>query len=72
MKSTQIIKTIVLGAVTLGLYAFLFANEEKILAATSQGKWSFFIPLGIAFVFSFAHGAFTAEFWDVLGVKAKK
>lgn len=72
MKSKQIAKTVVLGVLTLGLYITLFTNEEQVLAATSEGKWSFFIPLTIAFAFSFAHGAFTGEFWDVLGVKAKK
>ena len=30
------------------------------------------LPVVAAFVFSFAHGAFTAYFWDVLGVKARR
>lgn len=72
MKSKQLIRTIGLGAVTLVLYLTLFAYEEQVLKLTAEGKWSFIIPLTIAFVFSFAHGAFTSDFWDVLGVKAKK
>jgi hypothetical protein len=29
------------------------------------------LPVITAFVFSFAHGAFTGYFWDALGVRAK-
>lgn len=68
----QIARMVALGVVTGILYWLLFANEAQVLSLSSQGKWAFWIPVSIAFVFSFAHGAFTGEFWDVLGVKAKK
>lgn len=68
----QIARTVALGIVTGVLYWLLFANEAQVMSLSSQGKWAFWIPVSIAFVFSFAHGAFTGEFWDVLGVKAKK
>lgn len=68
----QLARTVVLGAATAFLYWLLFTNEAEVVRLSSEGKWAFWIPVSIAFVFSFAHGAFTGEFWDVLGVKAKK
>ncbi len=65
-------KTAVMGAITLAIYVTLFSLEGHILNLTSQGKWSFVIPIGIAFTVSYFHGAFTSGFWDALGVKAKK
>lgn len=36
-----------------------------------EGNWLFvFIPILIAFAISYAHGAFTASFWDSLGFRA--
>ena len=61
-----------LGLLTVGLYVLLFSLEREILALTARGGWSFLIPVGIAFLFSVVHGKFTGEFWDVLGIKAKK
>jgi hypothetical protein len=38
-----------------------------------KGNWLFvLIPIFIAFVLSYVHGAFTGLFWDVVGLKAKK
>jgi lipopolysaccharide export LptBFGC system permease protein LptF len=71
-KAKQATKMVALGVLSAALYVALFILEEPILEMTSQGKWSFFIPIAIAFAISFAHGAFTGEFWDVLGIKAKK
>ena len=68
----KIVKFLGFGVITAILYAILFINEEQILGLTSQGHWSFVIPIAIAFAISFAHGSFTSEFWDVLGIKAKK
>ncbi len=68
----QVTKAILYGLATVVLYALLFASETQILSATAKGGWYFLIPVTIAFVFSFTHGNFTALFWDVLGIKAKK
>ncbi|MDD5329814.1 MAG: hypothetical protein PHX38_07405 [Sulfuricella sp.] len=69
---SQLARTAIMGAVTLALYIALFAFEEHVLKLTAQGKWSFVIPIAIAFAISYFHGAFTGGFWDALGVKAKK
>ena len=72
VSDRQITKTVALGAVTSVLYALLFLLEGPVLELSAQGGWCFLIPVAIAFTFSLAHGAFTGNFWDVLGVKAKK
>jgi hypothetical protein len=65
----------VLGTASISLYVLLklFSPELVQLAqATHAGsKDLFFVPILLALVFSFVHGAFTSHFWDVLGVKAK-
>lgn len=64
-------RTLALGVVSLLLYILLFAYEGEVLKASTAGGWSFAIPILIAFLFSFVHGAFTGGFWDMLGLKAK-
>jgi hypothetical protein len=69
--------TLVLGAMSAGLYflLFLFSDELTTLASANRdGKHQLyaFIPLGVALVFSLVHGAFTGHFWDLLGLRAKK
>jgi len=68
----QLVQAVVYGLATLLLYSLLYLFEEPLLSLSSHGRWYFIFPVTIAFVFSFAHGAFTGRFWDVLGIKAKK
>lgn len=71
-RSRQVARTLLLGVATGVLYWLMFANEGMIVELTAKGHWYFILPLTIAFVFSAVHGAFTAEFWDTLGFKAKR
>jgi hypothetical protein len=60
------------GAVTAALYALLFLNEREVMASfTRTDAWFPLLPVAAAFAFSLAHGAFTAYFWDVLGVRPR-
>jgi hypothetical protein len=68
----QVTKTVLYGAVTLVLYFLLYLFENQAMEYAAHGRWYFIVPIAIAFVFSYAHGSFTAHFWDVLGIKAKK
>ncbi|CAK0740373.1 conserved hypothetical protein [Gammaproteobacteria bacterium] len=68
---SQITKTVLYGLAAAGLYALLYVFETQLLELIAQGRWHFLIPVCIAFVFSFFHGNFTAQFWDVIGIKAK-
>ncbi len=67
----QTLRTLALGALSLGLYILLFRFEAEVLAFSTGGGTAFIVPIVIAFVFSFVHGAFTSGFWDMLGLKAK-
>ncbi|BAZ92703.1 hypothetical protein TspCOW1_24410 [Thiohalobacter sp. COW1] len=68
--------TLLLGAVSAGLYFLLFLYSDRLVelaAATRQGEKLYaLIPIVIALVFSFVHGAFTGRFWELLGLRAKK
>jgi hypothetical protein len=67
----QTARTIVLGIVSLALYVLLFSNEDLVLRMSTGGGWYTVVPIVIAFVFSFVHGAFTGGFWEMLGLRAK-
>jgi hypothetical protein len=66
-------KAAAFGAASITLYAILFLYSDELVEwarLTRQGdKIYFVIPIVIAFVFSYVHGAFTGYFWDVLGLK---
>lgn len=65
-------RAVLYGLASLLLYFLLYLFEDSILAFTTRGRWYFIVPVAIAFIFSYAHGNFTAHFWDLLGIKAKK
>lgn len=70
------LKTVVYGAASIALYALLFvyADETVELARrTREGEkiW-FLVPVAVALLFSLVHGAFTACFWDAIGLRAAK
>ena len=68
----QLIRLGLFGMATALLYAGLFLFEDVIVGSTQHGHWSFVIPIALAFVFSFFHGAFTGGFWDILGIRANQ
>ncbi|MGH8706377.1 MAG: hypothetical protein ACREUO_13275 [Burkholderiales bacterium] len=60
------------GAASATCYGLLFAYEQEVMAAfTRIDGWYPALPVLTAFVFSFAHGAFTGYFWDVMGIVAR-
>jgi hypothetical protein len=65
------IKFFAFAVIVAGLYGALFVFETDVIRLCKQGGWYFLFPVGVAFVFSYFHGAFTGMFWDVLGVQAK-
>jgi len=61
------------GIASGSLYLLLYLYEREILAAfTRTDGWYPALPVVAAFAFSLAHGAFTACFWEVVGVKGRK
>jgi hypothetical protein len=68
--------SLVLGSLSAGLYFLLYLFSDRLpelAAATREGEKLYaLVPIVIALVFSFVHGAFTGHFWDLLGLRAKK
>ncbi|MBF0424412.1 MAG: hypothetical protein HQL66_01135 [Magnetococcales bacterium] len=71
-----LISTLVFGAASVALYLalFVFSNDLTEMASlVRQGHKGYVaVPILIALVFSFIHGAFTSHFWDMMGLKARK
>lgn len=67
------LRLVVSGIASGGLYLLLYLYEREILSAfTRSDGWFPALPVIAAFAFSFAHGAFTGYFWEVLGVRARR
>lgn len=60
------------GLASAAGYALLFAYlNDRAAMAPFFARENWFFPVLVAFAFSFAHGAFTGYFWEVMGVRAK-
>lgn len=65
-------KTMILGIISVMLYAILLMNQDIINSYFGKGSLYAILPIITAFIFSVVHGSFTGNFWTVLGVEAKK
>ncbi len=68
--------TLLFGIASLVLYTLLLSNSDLFVdwaQRTKDGeKMLFLVPVVVAFVFSYFHGAFTGYFWETLGLRAAK
>jgi len=74
-KSILLLQTLLLGAISAVLYFLLFYFEDRILELSrgyAVDGWYFLGPILIALIFSAVHGVFTNNFWELLGIRAKK
>jgi len=71
-KKKPVVAMIIMGVVSLALYAALLLKQDMINSTFAQGGWFAFLPIITAFVFSYFHGGFTGHFWTVLGVEAAR
>ncbi len=71
-RNRVLLQTLLYGTLSALLYCGLYLFADSILEISRQGHWSFLVPIGIAFLFSFVHGNFTGQFWDLFGVKARQ
>ena len=62
----------IMGVCSLGLYVALMTHQEVVNTYVSKGGMYAFLPIVAAFIFSYFHGAFTGDFWTLLGVEASK
>ena len=65
-------KMFVMGIISIGMYAALLDNQDQINEIFGKGGWYALLPIATAFLFSFIHGAFTGDFWTVMGIEAAK
>lgn len=65
-------KMIIMGAISISLYALLLLKGDVIVNYCAKGGVYAVLPIIAAFIFSYFHGGFTGSFWSVLGVEAKK
>ena len=63
-KTSALLQTLFWGIFSAMLYFGLYYFEEPILSWSKESILSVLIPIFIAFLFSFIHGAFTTYFWD--------
>lgn len=71
-KKKPVGKLLVTGIISIALYTALLANQDLISSTFGKGGLYAFLPITMAFVFSFVHGSFTGHFWSVLGIEAAK
>jgi uncharacterized integral membrane protein len=71
-KKKPVGKMLVMGLISIALYAYLLANQDEVNITFGKGGWFALLPIIVAFVFSFVHGSFTGDFWTVLGIEAAK
>lgn len=72
LKKRPYLKTALYGAVSVGLYVLLLTRQDLINSNVAKGGLYAFLPISMAFIFSFVHGNFTGNFWSSLGVEASK
>lgn len=65
-------RLVLLGCLSAGLYFVLFTHQSEVIGLARSGRWQALVIILITFLFSFAHGQFTSDFWEVLGVRANK
>ena len=71
-KKGYLVKTLIFGALTAGLYAAVFTNQQWIMKYFTKGGIFALLPVATVFVFSYAHGSFTSNFWSALGIEGSK
>ncbi|MCK5666362.1 MAG: hypothetical protein KAI17_22885 [Thiotrichaceae bacterium] len=68
-QANAVIITASLGFLSALLYLLLYVFKDIIWSISGQGGWYFIVPISIAFIMSYIHGAFVNHFWDVLDIK---
>ena len=63
---------VLFGALTTGLYASVFANQDAVMTYFTKGGLFALLPVATVFAVSYFHGNFTSSFWSALGIEASK
>ena len=62
----------VFGALTAGLYAAVFTNQDLVMKYFTKGGVYALLPVAVVFAVSYLHGNFTSSFWSALGIEGSK
>ena len=60
------------GALTAGLYAAVFTNQDFVMTYFTKGGVYALLPVAVVFAVSYLHGNFTSAFWSALGIEGSK
>jgi hypothetical protein len=71
-RKSHFLKTLIFGGITAALYAAVFSNSDFIMQYFTKGGVYALLPVATVFVFSYAHGSFTSNFWSALGIEGSK
>ncbi len=63
-------KTIAYGLGAVALYAAVFLNADTVMNYFTRGGWYAALPVSTVFLFSFVHGSFAHNVWEVMGIRA--
>ncbi len=72
IKKRHLKHCLLFGALTSGLYASVFANQDVVMTYFSKGGLYAVLPVATVFAISYFHGNFTSAFWSALGIEASK
>lgn len=71
-KKRHVKNCFLFGALTIGLYAAVFANQDVVMTYFTKGGMFALLPVATVFAVSYFHGNFTSYFWSALGIEASK
>lgn len=72
-KKKPVGRMLIMGVCSAALYYALMTHQEMLNNTFGKGGMVYaLLPIATAFIFSYFHGAFTGDFWTVLGIEAAK
>ena len=63
---------VLFGALTTGLYASVFANQDAVMTYFTKGGVFALLPVALVFAVSYVHGNFSSSFWSALGIEGSQ
>jgi hypothetical protein len=71
-KKRHVKNCLLFGALTVGVYAAVFANQDLVMKYFTKGGLYALLPVAVVFAVSYVHGNFTSAFWSALGIEGSK
>jgi len=71
-KKRHVKNCFLFGALTAGVYAAVFTNQDLVMTYFTKGGLYALLPVAVVFAVSYVHGNFTSAFWSALGIEGSK